>query len=51
MSKADAEIIKMLLWLILRTLSTNPPTEALAAVCMGIHAIAAILATIAEVGK
>lgn len=51
MSKADAEVIKMLLWLILRTLSTNPPTEALAAFCVGIHAIAAIVSAIAEVGK
>ena len=51
MSKTDAEVIKMLLWLILRTLSTNPPTEALAAFCVGIHAIAAILSAIAEVCK
>lgn len=51
MSKADAEIIKMLLWLILHTVSTNPYTETIAFIGMGIHAIAAILATFAEVGK
>ena len=51
MSKADAEVIKMLLWLILCTLSTNPSNEAIAIVCMGIHAIAAVFATFAEVGK
>lgn len=49
MSKADAEVIKMLLWLILHDLSTNPPTKAIAVVCMCIHAIAAIFATFAEV--
>lgn len=49
MSKADAEVIKMLLWTILLALSTNPSTEAMATVCMVFHAIAAILATIAEV--
>lgn len=51
MSKADAEIIKMLLWTILRALSTNPSTEAIAGVCIGIHAMMAILATFAEVNK
>lgn len=51
MSKADAEVIKMLLWLILRTLSTNPLDEALAVVCMGVHAIAAVFAAFAEVDK
>lgn len=51
MSKADAEIIKMLLWIILRTLSTNPSNEAIATVCMGIHAIAAVFAAFAEVDK
>lgn len=51
MTKSDAEVIKMLLWLILRTLSTNPLAESLAAFCVGIHAIAAIVSAIAEVGK
>ena len=45
MTKADAEIIKMLLWLIMRTVSTNPYTEAIALIGMGIHAIAAVFAT------
>lgn len=49
MSKADAEIIKMLLWLILRTLSENPPTEAIALIGIGIHAIAATFAIFLEV--
>lgn len=51
MTKADAEIIKMLLWLILHTLSTNPLAESLAAFCVGIHAIAAIFAAFAEVAS
>jgi len=50
-TKADAEVIKMLLWLILRTLSTNPLSEALAAFCAGVHASAAIVSAIAEVNE
>lgn len=49
MSRADVEVIKMLLWLILRALSTNPSNEMIAAVCVGVHAIAAVFATFAEV--
>lgn len=46
MSKADAEVIKMLLWIILCALSTNPYTKAIAVVCVGIHAISAIFAEV-----
>lgn len=46
MSKADAEEIKMLLWIILRALSTDPYTKAIAVACMGFHAIAAIFAAV-----
>lgn len=49
MSKADAEVIKMLLWTILSMLCTNPYTEAVATVCVGFHAITAIIAVFAKV--
>ena len=51
MSKVDAEIIKMLLWLILLALSTNPSTEAIAFIGIGLHAIAATFAIFLEVDE
>ena len=46
MSKADAEVIKMLLWIILRALSTDPYNEAIAGFCAGVHAIGAVFAMV-----
>lgn len=48
MSKSDAEVIQMQLWIIMCALSTNSITKAIAVICVGIHAIAAIFAAVNE---
>lgn len=48
MSKADAETIKLLLWIILYKINTDPSTKAIAIIGVLIYAIKAIFATVMD---
>ena len=49
MSKSDAEVIKMLLWLVIRMLSKSQTIEMVSDIGIGLHAVMALIMIIVEV--